>query len=50
MSDTQPYHAPEDRPARKPWLAYALVVIGLVAVALTTVALVAPALVREQSE
>jgi len=34
MSDTQPYHAPEDQPARKRWLAYVLVLLGLVAVAL----------------
>ncbi|NOW46047.1 multidrug efflux system membrane fusion protein [Novosphingobium sp. SG751A] len=33
MSDTAPYYE-DHRPRRKPWLAYALVVIGLVAVAL----------------
>ena len=34
MSDTQPYPSQEEQPARKRWLAYVLVVIGLVAVAL----------------
>jgi multidrug efflux system membrane fusion protein len=34
MSDVQTYPSPEEQPARKRWLAYVMVVLGLVAVAL----------------